>query len=828
MVPYTCESRSRAGFWPALLGLVFLSAAAPALQAQEAPAVPPAMAPAAPTAGVQVDTIVVEGNERIGDSAIRQIAGLQPGMQATALDIQNAIRRLMASGNFEAVDVFSSGDPAQAVTLTVQVTERPLIAQVEFRGLQRVSPRTVRDTVGIRENQPLDPQQVARTQQMIRNLLGRAGFQVISVDTTLTRLDRPEGAYRLTYHVQEGPRLTISEVEFRGNQAFSNGALRAAMRTRPEGFWWFRTGRFDQEAYQLDLQQSLPEFYGSRGFIDFEVVGDTMIVDPETGNARLVVEVSEGRQYRLGDFDVDGNSRFPTEQLAQVFTAQRRSVLGLPFVGAGQRERGEVFDHSALEAATQRVSQLYRNEGYLYAQVEPIIERVEPAAPGEAPTVNVTWTIVERSPFYINDIRITGNTATHESVIREQLFVFPGDVYNEERLIQSYQAISALGFFETPMPTPDINPNPEAGEVDIVFHVAEKQTGSINFGTMFGGQRGGGVSGFIGYSQPNLFGQAKAADLRAEYGWGRNSFQATYTDPALFGTRNSGSASLFHMGDRYFRFADGRRIQTGGSLRYGMPVPWLFRTRAFLGYSLSTTRYEAVDQNCEQQDVFSIFCLPAATASNLTAGVARDTRNHPLFPTVGTRQSLNLSQTGGPLGGDGNFQKVSTDLDWWVPVGSFGAGAPGMRPIRMTIGLQARLGTVFGDATPFPFERFFMGGTQFGQTLRGYDETEITPLGYIPRNATAIASGQRLGDAFLTLTGEYAVRFTDNISVSAFADAGNVWNRVGDMDPSRLFRSAGVGVTIVTPFGPLGLDYAYGFDRTEPGWKFHFKLGQGF
>jgi outer membrane protein insertion porin family len=189
---------------------------------------------------------------------------------------------------------------------------------------------------------------------------------------------------------------------------------------------------------------------------------------------------------------------------------------------------------------------------------------------------------------------------------------------------------------------------------------------------------------------------------------------------------------------------------------------------------------------------------------------------------------LNLSQTGGPLGGDGNYQKVSADLDWWVPVGSFGAGAPGMRPIRMTVGLQARVGTVFGDATPFPFERFFMGGTQFGQALRGYDETEITPLGYIPRNATAIQSGQRLGDAFLTMTGEYAVRFTDNISVSAFADAGNVWNRVGDMDPSRLFRSAGVGVTIVTPFGPLGLDYAYGFDRTEPGWKFHFKLGQGF
>jgi outer membrane protein insertion porin family len=818
-------NRGRAGLRSALLGFILLGAGTVAVHAQDVPQQPAAPAPA----GVVVDTILVEGNQRVTEAAARQMSGLRAGERVSALDIQNAIRRLMATGNFESVDIFSTGDPARSVSLTLQVEERPFIAQVEFRGLTRVAPRTVRDTVGIRDNVPLDPNQVARTTDMVRNLLGRAGFQVLSVDTTLTPLTQPENAYRLTYVVREGPRLTVSNIEFRGNQAFSDAQLRGAMSTRREGFLWFRTGRFDRETFQQDLQRNLPSFAGSRGHIDFMVLSDSMEVDPVTGNARLVVEVAEGPQYRLGEFDVEGNSRFPTDQLSQIFTSQRRSVLGLPFIGGGQRERGEVFDRAALDAATQRASQLYRNEGYLYAQVEPVIERVEATTPGEGPTVNVTWQVVERSPFYINRIRIAGNTSTHESVIRDQLFVFPGDVYNEERLIQSYQAISGLGFFETPMPTPDINPDPENGEVDIVFHVKEKQTGSINFGTMFGGQRGGGISGFVGYSQPNLFGQAKAADVRAEYGWGRNSFQATYTDPALMGTRNSGSFSLFHMGDRYFNFADGRRVQTGGSMRYGIPVPWLFRTRAFLGYSLSNTRYEARDQECEPADIFtSIFCLPSATASTVSAGLTRDTRNHPLFPTVGTRQTLNLSQTGGPLGGDGSYQKLSTEMDWWVPVASLGAGAPGMRPVRMTIGLQARAGAVFGDAGLFPFERFFMGGTQFGQMLRGYEETEITPFGYIPRNVAGFGSAQRLGDAFLSLSGEYAVRFTDNISVSAFADAGNVWNRVGDVDPSRLFRSAGVGLTIVTPFGPLGLDYAYGFDRTEPGWKFHFKLGQGF
>lgn len=821
-------TRGRAGFILALLGLVMAASGAREVHAQD-PQLPAAEQLPVPAAGVAVDTLRVEGARRLSETAVRQLSGLQIGALITAVDVQNAIRRLMASGNFESVEVYSDGDPSARVALTIRVIERPLIAQYEFRGLERVSPRTVRDTVGLRENQPLNPNEVARTEQMIRNLLASAGVQVESIDTTLTPVERPEGAYRLTFNVQEGPRLTISDIQFQGNDAFSDAALRGAMATRPEGFWWFRTGRFDRETFQADLTTRLPEFYGARGYIDFAVESDTLIVDPQTGNARLVVAVSEGAQYRLGEFEVEGNTRFPSDQISRMFTAQRRSVLGLPFIGGGgERESGEVFDHSALNAATQRVSQMYRNEGYLYVEVQPVVERLPAAQEGGSPTVNVTWAITERSPFHINQIRIAGNTFTHESVIRDQLFVFPGDVYNEERLIQSYQSISGLGFFDAPMPTPDINPNPETGEVDITFTVAEKQTGSINFGTMIGGQRGGGLSGFVGYSQPNLFGQAKAADLRAEYGYGRNSFQATYTDPALFGTRNSGSASLFHTGDRYFNFADGRRIQTGGSLRYGLPVPWLFRTRAFLGYSLSSTRYEAREQDCIGEDAFSIFCLPTATASNLSLGLTRDTKNHPIFPTVGTRQSLNLGHTGGPLGGDGNFRKLTTDFEWWAPVGSLGGGQPGARPVRFSIGLQARAGGVFGDAGLFPFERFFMGGTQFGQQLRGYDETEITPLGYVPRASGVVSSGERLGDAFLSLTAEYAVRFTDNISFSMFGDAGNVWSQVGEVDPTRLFRSAGVGLTIVTPFGPLGLDYAYGFDRTEPGWKFHFKLGQGF
>jgi outer membrane protein insertion porin family len=162
-----------------------------------------------------------------------------------------------------------------------------------------------------------------------------------------------------------------------------------------------------------------------------------------------------------------------------------------------------------------------------------------------------------------------------------------------------------------------------------------------------------------------------------------------------------------------------------------------------------------------------------------------------------------------------------------VPVGQIGGTAPGTRPIRLTLGLSAEGGAIFGDASRFPFDRFWLGGVQFGRPLRGYEETTITPSGYSDRNS-GLPLTQRFGDAYMRLSATYALRFNDNISVGAFFDAGNVWQRPSEIDPTRLFRGAGLGVTLVTPFGPLGLDYAYGFDKQPPGWQLHFKFGQGF
>lgn len=819
------SSRGRAAT-AALLFFALTGALSTAVHAQD-PTAPAPGAAQAPPAGFVVDSVVVRGAQRSTADAVRAASGIRAGSTVTAQLVQDAVRRLMSSGNFESVQVYVRTPEAGRGALVLDVRERPLVASIRFEGLESVSGSTVRDSAGLRENAPLDPQRVAAARTLVRDLLAKKGVQLTSVDTALTATS-VAGAYDLTFRVREGNRVAVADIEFTGNEAFSDDDLRGTLSTREEGFWWFRSGRWDREAFEEDLRTNLPEFYGSHGYIDFAVVRDTLIVDPQSGKARLEVTVSEGPQYRLGEFNVEGNSRFPSEALRESFLTQRRSVLGLPFGGQSRREQGEVFDQGALNRAATDIEQEYRNEGYLFAQVIPSIERVAPAAGEASPRVNVTLAVSEQQPFYIRNVSFAGNTTTHESVIRERVWITPGDVYNEQRVIQSYQSISGLGFFEVPMPLPDIRPDPQSGTVDIVFHVTEKQTGSINFGTVFGGQAYGDsrsrFAGFLGYQQPNLFGQGKQASIRAELGYGRSTFEGSYTDPSIAGGRNSGTVSLFRTGDRYVTFGNGRRTRTGASLQFGFPLPGSLRTRAFIGYSLSRTVYSSEEEVCDADNT-SLFCLPDATASTLSFSVARDTKNHPLFPTAGTRQSIQLEQTGGPLGGSADFQKLFTSTEWWVPTGRLGSGP---RAPTLALGLAARAGAIFGDASPLPFERFYVGGVQFGQPLRGYQESTIGPRGY---NAQCNNNLQLtcLGDAFFTVTAEYALRLTDALSVSAFGDAGNVYGSVGEFNTARLYRGAGVGATLVTPFlGAIGIDAAYGFDRPDPGWEIHFKLGNTF
>ena len=770
---------------------------------------------------VQVDSITVSGNVRLSEVTIVGTLGFTAGSQVTYREIQRGIKNLFATGQFEDVAVFAEGAANEPVVLRLEVEERDIVHRITIAGLEHAKEETVRDTAGLQTGQPYSPPKILAAKEFIRSELAKGGIPFARIEERTEEIpDRP-GEINLFLDVTEGNRITVAQLAVHGNEAISEAEIRGAMNTKAEGFWWFRSGSYDAERFRSDLTQTIPALYHTKGYLDVKILSDTLIVDPETGKTRVEVQLEEGLRYRLAGFSVEGNRHFSTQELEAYFQTGGGGLLSPLGFGGGGGDDEEYFNQTAFEEGMMQVQQAYSNEGYLYARVDPWVEHVA-AEEGQPPSVRAGWRIVEGNPAYVNRVNIEGNDFTHERVIREKIFILPGDVYSMQRLISSWQSIGSLGFFETPLPEPSIVPDERTGDVDITFKVAERQTGSVNFGTAVGG--GTGVSGFLGYDQPNLFGQAKQGHLRWDFGRYINSFTLTYTDPSLAQSLVSGTASIFSTRDRFYQFSTGRRKRTGFSLRFGFPIPWSLRTRVFAGYSLAKTDYR-VNQDVDDT---SLFGLPPGTQSTFSVGVTRNTMNHPLFPTSGSRQSFNTDINGGIFGGDGDFTKYTAETAWYVPAGQFGGGTPGSRPIQMTLGLSVRGGAIFGNVERFPFDRFWMGGVQFGEQLRGYDETSITPYGYYPERSRDLSDIQRLGNAFLSITSEYAIRFNDNLSLSTFLDAGNIWSDPRDMDPTRLFRGAGIGVQLVTPFGPIGLDYAYGFDKTAPGWQLHFRMGQGY
>ncbi len=767
---------------------------------------------------VHIDSIAVEGNQRISRETVINTFGVQTGSDVTYRDLQRGIKNLYATGNYTNVEVHALGT-TPPIILVIQVQEQPLMAEVDITGLEHASASQTRDTTGLQAGKPYSEQKVMDAEAFIRAQLTKKGIPFAKITQHKDDVPGHPGEIRLVLDVNEGNRVTVARVQITGNKALSDKQIISAMDTKPEGFLWYEEGTYENSDFRGDVAERIPALYHAHGYLDFKVVSDTVIVDPQTGKAKAELVVDEGPQYRLAKFTIEGNTRFPTDQLKSYFEQSGGGLLhSLGLKKSEKQGEGEVFDEVAFNDALQQVHSLYANEGYIWAQASPVIKKIPSAGPGKPPTVDAEWRISEGAPAIVNRVEVKGNDYTYDWVVRNRISVLPGDVYSQDRVLQSYRNISSLGFFETPMPLPNIQPT-DSGDVNITFKVKEKQTGSINFGTSVGG--GVGLSGFLGYDQPNLFGQAKSGSVRWDFGKYLNTFELGYTDPALFQSRISGSLSLFNSRDRFYQFATGQRKRLGFSLRFGFP--WLnsMNTRLFLGYSLSRTRYQLF-QNASDA---SLFGRPPGVQSQVSLSLVRSTLDSPLFPTVGSRQSVSIQTNGGILGGNGDFQRLMLEGAWWVPTGTLGGGGPKSTPVRFALGLTMHAGAVFGNASAFPFDRFWMGGVQFGQPLRGYNETTITPLGYYPQNSTAITDIQRLGNAFFSLTAEEAMRLTDQVSLSAFYDAGNVWKTPGEIDPTKLFRGAGIGVQLVTPFGPIGLDYAYGFDKDVPGWQLHFRMG---
>jgi outer membrane protein insertion porin family len=791
-------------FRPFLAAVALLIGGPAALLAQE-PQAPPV-----------VDSIVVEGNARLTPAQIIGTAGLVVRQPVNYRDIQRAITALFRTGQFDDV-VVEQRVVGERLVLALQVKERPVLQRWAVRGVDRLSEGSVKGRVKLVEGRPLDRNAVEQSRASIDSLYKEAGYYSAQVKTL--ELPQDGGQIRVVFDVVEGNRVAISQVTVDGNRRFSDKTVVGQMSTRPEGFWWFQRGEFDEEKLEQDVREKLPGWYADRGFVDFQVTGDSLAADSAAGKAVLHLDVEEGPQYSVGTFDVEGNRRFSTDELMAYYPFGPVDRTGAP---AG---RVRPFNRSEWDGATEKIRDLYANNGYIYAAVTT--EEDRRTGPDGKPYVDLGWTVREGSPATINKIEILGNDVTHERVIREAIVMLPGDLFSRERLIRSYQNVSNLGFFQQPMPSPDVRPSENGVDVDVVFRVEERRTGNINFGASLG--QGTGVGGFLGLEEPNLFGRGKRGRLQWQFGKNINDFTLSYTDPNIRESRISGTVSLFDSRARFTVGDLGRRKQTGGSVQLGFPFFGSRYTRLFTSYSFQRIRYSEGSDDLRER-----FRCTSCTRSSLGTSILRDTRFGLPFATGGSMTQVSGELNGGILGGTGNYRKVDLEGRWYAPLGGLGSGGDFGGGVQFVLGFTAKSGFIFGDAGPFFTELYSLGGVQFGIPLRGYDEFAITPNGFDPEASGNRASPDAFGRSYAAFTVEAGARISQSLYVSTFFDAGNVYRSARQWDPTRLFRGAGFGAAVISPLGPIGVDLGYGFDRVDgdgspdPGWQLHFKLGNFF
>jgi len=761
------------------------------------------------------DSIAVEGNSRLRVEDIVSFSGLQLFQPTNYRAIQRAITNLYNSGQFDDVRIEQRGDDTNVIAAII-VKERPVLMRWEVAGAEKIEESAVRKKVAVLEGRPVDRVAVAASAAAIDSLYKKRGFYAAKVNVVETKADSGNTA-RITFDIEEGNRVAISQVIIEGNERFSDGEVVGGMSSKPEGFWWFRRGEYSEERLDDDIRNKIPQWYADRGYVDLRVLGDTLIADSVPGKAILKIQVDEGDPYRVGNFEIFGNRRYSADELSLFFP------FGTGVVAGTGEDVGVPFSRADWQAATDRVVNLYQNSGYIVSRVEP--EEIRRTGADGKPIVDLRWRIFEGQPATINRIVILGNDVTHERVIREQIVLLPGMTFNRDLLIRSYQNVSNLNFFEQPLPPPDVRQAENGVDVDLIFRVTERNTGNVNFGASVG--QGVGVGGFIGLEQPNLFGRGKRGRIQWQFGRNINDFNLSYSDPAIRDSRLSGTITLFSSRQRYTIGDLGRILRQGASLQLGFPLFGSRYTRLFGQYGFQRNQF--TDTPTDLADRFR--CDGSCSRSSLGLSLVRDTRVGLPFPVAGNSITVGTELNGGFLGGSGRYQKIDLEGKWYTPLNNAGFGGG----VQFTLGITAKSGFVFGDVGPFFYELYSLGGVQYGVPLRGYDEFSITPRGFNPTASGGVSvNPESFGKAYAAFTIEAGARISQQLYASVFSDAGNVYSQARQYNPTRLFRSIGVGAAVISPLGPIGIDLGYGLDRTDangkpnPGWQLHFRLGNFF
>ncbi|MCX5753765.1 MAG: outer membrane protein assembly factor BamA [Candidatus Krumholzibacteria bacterium] len=727
-----------------------------------------------------VGKVEVSGNYFLSESKIITIFGIRAGDEYREERVSDGLKRLLQTKQFSDLQARYRVENG-TVILSLVVEEYPRVKEVRVQGTDKLKKEDVTAKVALKEGYFARPSLFTQDVDSIRALYAEKGYSRAKVEVRKTPVEKEHGVI-VSYVVTEGRKIKIRHLDFLGNGALETSEIKKVMESR-ESRWW-RGGDFKPAALDDDLGK-IKVLYGTKGYID----ADARIEKAEEidgGKALDVyIRVDEGNPYTLGRLTWSGNKVVTDDEI--------RDYVFL--------KEGDPFALDRVEGVQIAINSRYWEQGYIWSRVD-----AERSVRGQRIDLNLS--IVENNPASINEIKISGNTKTFETVIRRELSTYPGDRFILNKVQRSIRDVVSLGYFNG-IPKLDTEPVNEGGDVNLLLSIEEKTTGNFRMGAGF--SQLNSLSGFFGVQENNLFGRGKGVSLDWEFGKTRKNINLQYVEPYFLGTDNSLTFSVYNwIQDRVSQqyYTDRRK---GFSVQLGRPFPWLDYTKLWGSYRFEHVALSNFSTDYPEAGELRNVDWPLLKSSVLFS-LSRNSTDNPTHPTEGSNASLSAEFAGGVLQGNVKYMRYMADLSlyrrlFW----------------KFTFRMNMEAGSIDGYNDPSEvqdFERFRLGGNR-RNALRGYDFYEVVPEG----------NDIYVGGRFMTtFTHEVLFPFSDAVYGLAFFDAGNTWNSFGEADPFNLRRGIGLGIRIEMPaLGNLGFDYGYGFDKDGGGdWQPHFTFGTMF
>jgi len=715
--------------------------------------------PVLPQAGDVIRQITVEGAQRIEPGTVKSYLLIREGDAFDAQRLDRSLKSLFATGLFADVSARRQG-----YTLVISVVENPVINRIAFEGNDKVESEQLQAETTLRPRVIYTRTKVQNDVKRILTLYRRNGRFAVTVEPKIIQL--PQNRIDLVFEINEGDLSEVESIRFVGNKEFSDRRLREVVRTKETAWWRFLSNddNYDPDRLTLD-RELLRRFYLSDGYADFRVLSAVAELTPDRRDFFLTFTVEEGARYEFGDIEVKANLRdLKAEQIEEVI----------------EIETGDWYDISAVDDAIQTITNRVGELGFAFVDVRPRVNRDR-----DTQKIDITFEVNEGPRVFVERIDISGNVRTLDKVIRREFQIVEGDAFNSAKLRRSRQRLQRLNFFEKL----NIEQVPGSAPDKAVINVAveEKSTGSISLGA--GYSSAVGAIGEIEITEANFLGRGQNVGLKFQLAAERSTIDLSFTEPYFLDREIAAGFDIFHVSQNLQDTSSYDTQRTGFGLRAGYPITEDL-TQSW-NYTFRRAKITDVDTNAS-----TLVQAQEGTEylSQVSHNISYDKRDSPLKPTEGYQVALRTDAAG--LGGTlkhlRNTVRGATYyevVDEWV----------------ITVGGKAGYIIGLGEDVDI-LERYYIGGDD----LRGFATRGVGPRDTLTDDA--------LGSEWMytgTLQLGFPLGLPAELGVSGrvFTDMGSS----GQLEPTNatvedtgsLRVSSGVGITWVSPFGPLGFDVGF-------------------